>query len=148
MPGLVMAKLRNLETLMWMNEQIGGCQCGELRYRIAAGPCRLNVCHCADCQRQSGSAFGMSLVIKPSAFEITQGEASVYQVIADSGRDKACLFCPRCGVRVLHRTTALCSVKAGTLDDVSWLVPDAEYFSARRQRWLPSLGIDDCHELA
>jgi len=40
----------------------GGCQCGAVRYAVAAEPLRLYVCHCRECQKQSGSAFGMSLI--------------------------------------------------------------------------------------
>ena len=39
----------------------GGCQCGEVRYRLIGEPIFLAVCHCTDCKHQSGSAFGMSL---------------------------------------------------------------------------------------
>jgi hypothetical protein len=36
----------------------GGCQCGAIRYEIASFPLLLYTCHCTDCQRQTGSAFG------------------------------------------------------------------------------------------
>ncbi len=36
----------------------GGCQCGNIRYEVVGTPKQLVVCHCTDCQRQSGSAFG------------------------------------------------------------------------------------------
>ena len=39
----------------------GGCQCGAVRYAISAAPLRLIACHCRECQKQSASAFGMSL---------------------------------------------------------------------------------------
>ena len=38
----------------------GGCQCGEIRYRLTGAPLWLTVCHCNECKRQSGGAFGMS----------------------------------------------------------------------------------------
>ena len=43
----------------------GGCQCGTVRYAIAGEPLWVIVCHCKECQRQSGSAFGMTLAVKP-----------------------------------------------------------------------------------
>jgi len=102
---------------------------------LAGEALRLNVCHCRDCQRQSGSAFGMSLVITPQAFALTSGELRTFELTADSGRTKTCAFCPRCGVRIYNRTSALCSVKAGTLDDTRGLVPDAHYFTRSKQAW-------------
>jgi hypothetical protein len=37
----------------------GGCQCGSVRFVLTTEPIRLGACHCRECQRQSGSAFGM-----------------------------------------------------------------------------------------
>ena len=39
----------------------GGCQCGGVRYEIKAKPLTVYVCHCTECQRQSGSAFAQQL---------------------------------------------------------------------------------------
>jgi len=113
----------------------GGCQCGYVRYSLDGEAYRLNVCHCRDCQRQSGSAFGMSLVIAPTAFSLISGELRTFELTADSGRVKTCAFCPNCGVRIYNRTSASYSVKAGTLDDTSWLVPAAHYWTRSRQAW-------------
>jgi len=116
----------------------GGCQCGWVRYRIDGEPLGLAVCHCTECQRQSGSAFGMSLAVKSDSFRLLSGELRTFQVTCDSGRAKTCAFCPRCGTRITHQVfdTAL-SVKAGTLDDTSGLAPDAHYWTKRKQPWLP-----------
>jgi hypothetical protein len=54
--------------------QAGGCQCGAVRYEIAAAPLTLYACHCAECQRQSGSAFGLSMPVPAGAVRITAGE--------------------------------------------------------------------------
>src|SRR5260370_1106528 len=37
----------------------GGCQCGSVRYVLTTDPSRWAPCRCKECQRQSGSAFGM-----------------------------------------------------------------------------------------
>ena len=97
---------------------------------------RLNACHCLDCQKQSGSAFGMSLIIKPDSFQLRAGELSTFEVTASSGRRKTGAFCPHCGVRIYNATKALMAVKAGTLDDTSQLQPDAHYWIKRKQAWL------------
>jgi hypothetical protein len=115
----------------------GTCQCGAVRYKIDGTIHRLNVCHCPDCQKQSGSAFGMSLVIEPAAFHLEAGVPTEFVTTAASGREKTCVFCPACGVRLYNRTSRLMSVKAGTLDDTSWLRPDAHYWTSRRQAWVP-----------
>ena len=116
----------------------GGCQCGQVRYRLDGEPLGLAVCHCTECQRQSGSAFGMSLIVPSSAFQLRSGELKTFTVECDSGRTKTCAFCPACGCRIHHQTfDGILSLKPGTLDDTSWLSPGAHYWTKRKQAWLP-----------
>ena len=115
----------------------GGCQCGRVRYRVEGKPpVGLAVCHCTECQRQSGSAFGMSLAVASSAFRLRSGDLKTFDVKCGSGRIKTCAFCPECGTRIYHQTENGMSLKAGTLDDTSWLKPDAHYWTKRKQSWV------------
>jgi hypothetical protein len=52
----------------------GGCQCGAIRYEIVAAPVSLYVCHCRECQKQSASAFGISVIVKRSDFRLLRGD--------------------------------------------------------------------------
>jgi hypothetical protein len=71
----------------------GGCQCGQIRYEIRAEPLTLYVCHCQECQKQSSSAFGMSMPVPRDAVVILQGQPKQWQRVSDSGRDVICFFC-------------------------------------------------------
>ena len=115
----------------------GGCQCGAVRYRLDGKLYTLAVCHCTMCQRQSGSAFGMSLAISRNAFQLLSGTLKSFNATCDSGRIKECAFCPECGVRIYNRTEGRMSIKAGTLDDTSWLEPDAHFWTRSKQAWTP-----------
>jgi hypothetical protein len=42
----------------------GGCPCGHTRYEIAQAPLLVHCCHCASCQRELGSAFGINAIIE------------------------------------------------------------------------------------
>lgn len=114
----------------------GGCQCGAVRYRIEGALQELVACHCTECQKQSGSAFGMSLVLDFAQFKLVSGALKFFEVRADSGRIKSCVFCPTCGTRIYHRKGEAISVKAGTLDDTSGLRPTAHYWTKRKQPWV------------
>jgi hypothetical protein len=41
-----------------------GCQCGAVRYQVEGDPLAVVICLCTECQRQSGSAFGMSFAVR------------------------------------------------------------------------------------
>ncbi len=79
----------------------------------------------------------MSLIIRAGALRLLSGELKTFQATVASGRVKTCAFCPDCGVRIYNTTRALMAVKAGTLDDTTWLEPDAHYWTKRKQPWVP-----------
>ena len=116
----------------------GGCQCLKVRYTLKAAPLTLYCCHCTECQRQSASAFGMSMRVRREDVEVAGKMAS----IARQGASGSLLigeFCPACGVRLFHRRDAFAmhvSLKAGTLDDTSWLVPVGHIWTGSKQQWV------------
>ncbi|MDX1431517.1 MAG: GFA family protein [Gammaproteobacteria bacterium] len=117
----------------------GRCQCGAIRYRINGEPLLLYACHCRDCQKQSSSAFGMSLWVAREDFELLAGEPRIWETRGDSGALKRCAFCATCGSRIYHAGEdpgEPLSVKAGSLDDVSALRPIGHLWSRRAQPWL------------
>jgi hypothetical protein len=81
----------------------GGCQCGEIRYRLTGEPIWLAVCHCNDCKMQSGGVFGMSLRMHEADVKLITGEPKRWTRPSDSGgRPKICYFCGTCGIRLWH----------------------------------------------
>jgi hypothetical protein len=66
--------------------QTGGCQCGAIRYEITEAPHLVYTCHCTECQRLTGSAFSMALVVAGAAFQLAGTQPRPLQRKADSGR--------------------------------------------------------------
>jgi hypothetical protein len=117
----------------------GGCQCGSVSYVVTAEPISLSACHCTECQRQSGSAFAMSMLFKKDSLTVT-GTTKQFTRIADSGNEVTCVFCPDCGVRIYHAlksAPALLALKPGTLADTSWLRPHSFIWMKSSQGWVP-----------
>ncbi|MCA8907428.1 MAG: GFA family protein [Rhodospirillaceae bacterium] len=118
----------------------GGCVCGRHRYTITVLPLTVYACHCADCQTQSGSAFGMSMPVARSGFRVTGAEdLGTHLRAAASGRTVAGRFCTTCGTRIFHepsRNPPIVNVKPGTLDDTSWLEPMGHLWVDSAQRWV------------
>jgi len=117
----------------------GGCQCGAIRYEITGAPKRTVVCHCTDCQRQSGAAFGMTLLVAEDGFRIVQGEVKTWASTSSTGRGKLGAFCPDCGTRIYHKPEwrkGTYSIKPGTLDDTSDLKPDMHLWTSSKQPWV------------
>lgn len=116
----------------------GGCQCGAVRYRINAAQVVCYACHCRDCQKMSGSAFGISVPIRRTDLEVA-GPLRSWQRRSPSGAMSDCFFCGTCGSRILHASTrdpAVVTLRGGTLDDTSGLQPAAHIWVGSKQPWL------------
>ena len=120
-----------------VNSRVGGCQCGSIRYQINGEAFMLYACHCTDCQKQSSSAFGMSLIVDASQIEMLKGQDRLqhWDTPGDDGSIKRCAFCPDCGSRLFHGGEGRVSIKAGSLDDTSGLVPVAHVWLRSAQAW-------------
>ena len=117
----------------------GGCQCGAVRYEIVGTPRELLVCHCTACQRQSSSAFGMTMFVNEEDFRLKKGELKTFASKSDAGRAKLGAFCPECGSRIYHKIElrkGTLSLKPGTLDDTHWLKPDMHMWTRSKQPWV------------
>lgn len=121
----------------------GGCQCRQVRYEVASPPLELYVCHCRECQAQSASAFGISVIVRSTDVRVLQGELKRWSRPADSGRTIDYFFCPNCGTRVFggdkDRSDTI-SVKGGSLDAAPDLSAAVHIWTSRK---MPGVVIPD-----
>ena len=120
--------------------QTGRCLCGNISYSIDGDPLATVVCHCDHCQRQSGGAFSVNVVVAAPQFTV-DGELSTYEDKGEAG-DKTYVyrrFCGDCGSPIaseLIEPAGVLAVKAGTLDDRSAVQPVGQYWCDHQQPWV------------
>lgn len=123
--------------------QQGGCLCGAVRYALKASPLLAYVCHCHDCQTRTGAAFTLTLVIRTADLGIT-GAVDTAVWVSQSGRSVEHSFCPECRVPVFSRAPGapeFMSLRAGTLDDASWVIPISQSFVESAIPWAVIPGV-------
>jgi hypothetical protein len=115
----------------------GGCSCGAVRYRLASEPMFVHCCHCLNCQRQTGSAFVINLLIEPDRVEVT-GEPRAVDVPRDDGSPQRIYRCLDCQVAVFseYGHPAVKFVRSGTLDDPSAVAPDVHIYTRSKLPWV------------
>jgi hypothetical protein len=122
-----------------MGKLDGRCLCGAITYSSDAEPAFTAICHCKDCQRQSGTAFSIVVGVPRDQLEV-EGDLSSYSTTGeDHGRETERQFCSACGSPILSMSPGLPGVavlKAGTLDDTSWLEPQLEVWGRSAQPWV------------
>jgi hypothetical protein len=115
----------------------GGCACAEVRYRLTSEPLFVHCCHCLNCQRQTGSAFVINLLIEADRVELLAGEPEAVPVPRGSKKQKI-WRCPTCQIAVFsqYTTPRLRFVRGGTLDDPSSVAPDVHIYTRSKLPWV------------
>jgi hypothetical protein len=110
----------------------GSCLCGQVTYHSDANPAVQIMCHCPDCQKQTGTAFSVNVLV-PTASIVFKGESrKQYVVTGDSGKPVVRNFCGNCGSPLSTEMEGfgnLAAVKAATLEDDSWVKPEIQIWT-------------------
>jgi hypothetical protein len=116
----------------------GGCACGTVRYRLLSEPLFVHCCHCLNCQRQTGSAFVINLLIETERVEILAVVPQPVDVPRDDGSVQRILRCPQCQVAVFseYSRPGVWFVRGGTLDDPRGVTPDVHIYTRSKVGWV------------
>jgi hypothetical protein len=116
----------------------GGCACGTVRYLLTSEPMLVHCCHCLNCQRQTGSAFVINLLIETGRLEVLAGTPQPVDVPRDGGAAQRIFRCQDCQVAVFseYGRRELRYVRAGTLDDPTEITPDVHIYTRSKAGWV------------
>jgi hypothetical protein len=117
----------------------GGCACGEVRYRLTAAPMFVHCCHCLNCQKHTGSAFVINMLIEAARVEMLSGMPEPITMPLNGGSPNRIFRCPTCRVAVWSEygnRTAIRFVRGGTLDDPSAVAPDVHIYTRSKLPWV------------
>jgi hypothetical protein len=118
--------------------RIAHCCCGSLRAEVAGEPTLSGVCHCTECQRRTGSAFGVGTYFPKEAVRL-EGPSRAYQRGSDSGRKIESHFCPECGSTVFwysENFPDLIGIAFGAFADPSMPWPMVSVWEATQHPWI------------
>jgi hypothetical protein len=118
----------------------GGCYCGEVKFEAEVDPQKSTICHCADCQVMSGSAFRTIIPAPADAFRVTRGEPKKFIKTAESGNKRANYFCGTCGTPVWARAygdnPGPIGIRAGVVTQSAQLPPKRQIWRSSAHTWL------------
>lgn len=128
----------------------GQCHCGAIAYEAEVQPGTINICHCLDCQRLTGSVFRCNVSAPAAGFRLLRGTPKQYVKVADSGARRVHAFCGDCGGPVYAcaaENPQAYSLRVGALNQRDELgTPMRQIWTRRRFRWLPPLEGVPAHE--
>ena len=122
----------------------GRCHCGHITYEADIDPDKTLICHCADCQALSGSAFRVVAYTREDAFTLRSGELKIYVKTSESGNERPQAFCPKCGTPI-YATAAgagpkVYAIRVGTARQRDRVTPTVQVWRRSAQPWLADIG--------
>jgi hypothetical protein len=114
------------------------CSCGALTLALAGSAKLVVACHCLDCQRRTGSAFGLGAFYPVDAVTVS-GPAREFVREGESGAQIRAFFCPTCGSTLYwkaERLPAMIGVAVGALADPDYPAPARSVFERSKHAWV------------
>lgn len=114
------------------------CSCGALSIVAQGEPAKVSVCHCLECQRRTGSAFGIAVFFASEMIEIA-GTSAVFSRIGDSGKPVAFHFCPSCGSTLFWEPAfrpGMTAVALGCFEEKDGLEPTQGVYDHHGLPWV------------
>lgn len=125
-----------------MTNRRATCVCGQLAIEVEGEPIRISVCHCLECQRRTGSAFGVQARFPETNVRI-EGRSTEFARTADSGNTVTHSFCPECGTTVYYKLAVApgtVGVPIGGFADPGFPPPRISIYEDRKHPWIAIAG--------
>tara|TARA_B100000427_G_scaffold154716_1_gene128683 strand:+ start:6460 stop:6867 length:408 start_codon:yes stop_codon:yes gene_type:complete len=121
-------------------ERIGKCLCENISYSFdSTSVISASHCHCKDCQRSTGSGKATIIMINENTLKI-KGKLKYFTVSGTDGAEVSRGFCEECGSPLISKIKGMEGIKlikAGGLDDSSWVTVDSNFWGDSAENWSP-----------
>ena len=114
------------------------CCCGKLRVEVEGEPAGVIACHCSECQRRTGSVFGVGAYYPKDKVKIS-GPSKTYVRGAGGGRKMRNHFCPECGTNLYWEADLLpgaIGVAVGAFRDPAFPLPTRSVWEENKHHWV------------
>jgi hypothetical protein len=111
------------------------CCCGDSSIEVSGYPTLNGVCHCDNCKRRTGSAFGWQAYFLDTQVLATKGEFSEHRIRDEQRR----FFCTNCGTTLFWKSAFMpeqTGVAGGAFIDPVLPEPTVVATTDRRMEWL------------
>jgi len=115
------------------------CSCGQLTVTMDGKPASVGACSCRECQKSTGSVFGISSYWPKTAVVEIKGKSTVWRRGSDAGRWVDSYFCPTCGSTLYWYAEALpdvIGIAAGNFADPNFEPPTYAVWSETQHPWV------------
>jgi len=118
---------------------IAKCCCGQSSIKIQGRPLINAVCHCADCKKRTGSAFGISVYVKEDQVIEVSRNTQTYTLETETGVIQHRSFCKSCGTTLYWQASSfpgLRGIAGGCFADAGVKEPEYSFSNENACSWL------------
>lgn len=115
------------------------CSCGQLGVITSGEPKIVAACSCLQCQKRTGSAFGLSSYFDTDQIIEKFGEYTSFETTSEGGRKVVRCFCPTCGTTVFWHAEVFASktgVAVGCFAAPNFPAPIASVWNQSKHPWV------------
>ncbi|MGB1322537.1 MAG: GFA family protein [Vibrio gallaecicus] len=114
------------------------CRCGAVSLICRGEPQQTSVCHCYECQKRTGSVFGVQARFSSNQVSLS-GDVTSFSRISDTGNQVHYQFCPKCGTTMLLQSSAMAEslvVPLGLFKEQDFPSPSFSVYEERKHGWV------------
>ena len=120
-----------------MQQLLGGCLCGFIRYRLVdePTPASAGYCHCRTCQRSTGAPVVAWVTYPRTSLVILEGTPKLFQSSSKAERS----FCEHCGTQLFFsylQGSDTIDISLASLDDPAAIKPSYHIWTSQQVPWL------------
>ena len=119
-------------------ERTAQCSCGHLSVTVEGDPELVVLCNCEQCQRRTGSLFGVAAYFGKDKVTVVSGKPKTFVRGSESGRKLSMHFCPDCGSTLywdLEMLPEQVGVAVGCFADPDFPPPQRSVWCRTKHRW-------------
>ena len=110
-----------------------------MHFVLLEEPIAFYLCHCTDCQAESGSAFGQSMHIRREAIDQVEGPVREHSIEGPAGQSHVLTLCANCLTTLWGGSPEIPQVlglNAGSLEDTAGLTPYGNMWTRSARPWV------------
>jgi hypothetical protein len=129
------------------------CCCGRCVIEVKSNPTVYGICHCNNCQKRTGSAFGLGMYFQEQDSKVISGSTNIYAPNSGDYGNQERHFCAYCGTTLYYYVAALkglVGVAGGCFTESPLSTPEFSLENANKYSWIslpdtikPDFSLDD-----
>lgn len=120
-------------------EREARCMCGQLSIKVQGDPSVCLVCNCNNCQRRTGSVFGVGAYFLHDQIVDKQGTPKKFHITSDSGNAIDSFFCSNCGSTLYLEAelfAGMVGIPVGCFTDPDFPEPTMSAWNQSKYHWV------------